>query len=80
MVGLHKTKVVGPRVRIPSAQLKEFIKYSGVVTEWLNVDLRYLFWRVNCSGLQDCLENSSYCERYWDRHLRSPHNFGDEKA
>lgn len=31
MVGLHKTKGVGPRVRIPSIQLKEYYKmfWSG---------------------------------------------------
>lgn len=32
------------------------------------------FWRMNCSGLQVCLENKSYYKRYWDRHLRSPLN------
>ena len=29
MVGLHKTKGVGPRVRIPSTQLKEFKIFWG---------------------------------------------------
>ena len=57
MVGLHKTKGVGPRVRIPPTQLKEFIKYSGVVTEWLNVNLRYLFRRCTQIGEEDGLEN-----------------------
>jgi len=36
--------------------------------------LQYLntYWRMNCGGPQDCLENSSFGETDWDRHLLSP--------
>jgi len=55
-------------VQKPKLNLERIMKSIKLNYCKLRIPLR----RVNCSGLQGSLENYSYGETYWDRHLLSP--------